>query len=356
MRILTSAPGRICLFGEHQDYFGFPVVASAIGLRGTIESEARSDRRVHLDLLDLGTSREWDLDSLPEPGPRDYWLSALHVAKKEGWLPPVGWNARVTSQIPQQAGASSSSALTAAWCALIALRNGRVVDDEAGREWIAHATWRSEVQWFNEPGGMMDQVMCAMGGTRKIEFTPKFQTTQLPKPEGVWTLIDSHQPKETLSILSSAKERRLELISQWGVGLGEEWPDVFPARPQDWNAAEHRLMDATIGIREVSSRGGGLLTSQPRAIEGIGELLTAHHHWLSHGLEVSTPKIDGLLEASIAAGAFGGKINGSGGGGTSFVVSNDEAVQAIHRTLTERDAEAIPVELGAPGIEVIRVS
>ena len=195
MRVITSAPGRICLFGEHQDYFGFPVVASAIGLRGMIESETRSDRRVHLELLDLEDSKEWDLDALPEPGPRDYWLSALHVAKKEGWLPPVGWNARVTSQIPQQAGASSSSALTAAWCALIALRHGRVVDNEAGREWIAHATWRSEVQWFNEPGGMMDQVMCAMGGTREIQFNPNFQTRQLTNPSGVWTLIDSQQPQ-----------------------------------------------------------------------------------------------------------------------------------------------------------------
>ncbi len=352
MRVITSAPGRICLFGEHQDYFGFPVVASAIGLRGMIESETRSDRRVHLELLDLEDSKEWDLDALPEPGPRDYWLSALHVAKKEGWLPPVGWNARVTSQIPQQAGASSSSALTAAWCALIALRHGRVVDNEAGREWIAHATWRSEVQWFNEPGGMMDQVMCAMGGTREIQFNPNFQTRQLTNPSGVWTLIDSQQPKDTLGILSCAKKRRLELIAQWGVEIGEEWPGVFPARPQDWTAVEHRLMDATIRIREVSSHGAGLLASQPKAIEGIGKLLTEHHHWLSHGLEVSTSKIDELLEASLAAGALGGKINGSGGGGTFFVLSTAEAAQSVRTMLEMEDANVIPVELGAPGIEV----
>jgi galactokinase len=32
-RIKVSAPGRICLFGEHQDYLGLPVITAAIDLR-----------------------------------------------------------------------------------------------------------------------------------------------------------------------------------------------------------------------------------------------------------------------------------------------------------------------------------
>ena len=148
MMVNASAPGRICLFGEHQDYFGLPVVAAAIDLRGHIRSTSRSDRTVELHLLDLDEVHTWDLDELPEPGPRAYWLAALHIARKEGWLPENGWRAEVTSAIPQQAGASSSSALTAAWCALIATRAGKSLD----QEWVAHATWRVEVAFFNEPG------------------------------------------------------------------------------------------------------------------------------------------------------------------------------------------------------------
>ena len=49
------------------------------------------------------------------------------------------------------------------------------IDRHAGgegpdREWVAHATWRVEVAFFDEPGGMMDQVMCAMGGVRTVDF------------------------------------------------------------------------------------------------------------------------------------------------------------------------------------------
>ena len=51
----------------------------------------------------------------------------------------------------------------------------------------------------------------------------------------------------------------------------------------------------------------------------IGSLLNEHHQILRDCLKISTPKIEKMIAASINAGAFGGKINGSGGGGCMFV-------------------------------------
>jgi len=31
-----NTPGRICFFGEHQDYLGLPVIAMAISLRANL--------------------------------------------------------------------------------------------------------------------------------------------------------------------------------------------------------------------------------------------------------------------------------------------------------------------------------
>jgi len=352
MKICISAPGRICLFGEHQDYFGFPVIAAAIDLRASIQSESREDRMVELFLDDLNEVHRWSLDDLPEPKPREYWVSALHVAQREGWLPSQGWTARVTSGIPQQAGASSSSALTAAWCASIAVRAGRTVETEQDREWIAHATWRSEVEWFNEPGGMMDQVLCAMGGVRRVHFAPDFHVETLPRPAGHWILIDSHEPKDTLTILARAKEERLKLLDSWGVPLGADWPNKRPPRPDHWTAHENRLMDATVAIRQVSHLGGRAVESMPKNIQFIGEQLQVHHHWLSHGIGVSTPRIDNILNGAIDAGALGGKINGSGGGGTAFVLTEADTLDAVMGAIEGQNATAIPVELGADGVRI----
>jgi galactokinase len=44
MQITT--PGRICLFGEHQDYLGLPIIALAISLRSKISAVKRKDRNI----------------------------------------------------------------------------------------------------------------------------------------------------------------------------------------------------------------------------------------------------------------------------------------------------------------------
>ena len=51
MEIVT--PGRICLFGEHQDYLGLPVIALAISLHSNITFERRQDDQVIVRLPDI---------------------------------------------------------------------------------------------------------------------------------------------------------------------------------------------------------------------------------------------------------------------------------------------------------------
>ena len=348
MKCAVSAPGRICLFGEHQDYFGFPVVASAIDLRATIESSTRTDRLVHLQLSDLDQQFTYDLDGLPEPNPRDYWLIALHLAKREGWLPEWGWNAHVASQIPMRAGASSSSALLVAWCALIAERRGM----SWRREWVARAAWRAEVEWFDEPGGMMDQTVCALGGTQSITFDPEFEATLLSEPSGCWVLFDSHQAKDTLGVLARAKDRRLELLQEWEDHGQSNWNVRPPFFPSHWDTEDQRLMMTTLENRRISEEGTTALAQKNPVLERIGRLLVAHHQWLSKGIAVSTPRIDGILASAHSAGALGGKINGSGGGGTGFVLCHPEHLEDVMSAITNAHGAPIPIALGAEGVRL----
>ena len=63
-------------------------------------------------------------------------------------------------------------------------------------------------------------------------------------------------------------------------------------------------------------------------------MLNRQHAILRDTLGVSTDKIETMLEAAIGAGAHGGKINGSGGGGCMFVYapeSAEEVAAAIER-------------------------
>ena len=53
MQVISSAPGRICLFGEHQDYLGLPVIAMAVDLRFYIEYEPASGSNYRILFLVL---------------------------------------------------------------------------------------------------------------------------------------------------------------------------------------------------------------------------------------------------------------------------------------------------------------
>ena len=50
----------------------------------------------------------------------------------------------------------------------------------------------------------------------------------------------------------------------------------------------------------------------------FGKLLTRQQDVLREDLGISTPKIDRMIDGALAAGAWGAKINGSGGGGCMF--------------------------------------
>jgi len=56
--IRVTAPGRICLFGEPQDFLGLPVIACAIELAIEIVGHARSDSIFHLDMPDINETGE----------------------------------------------------------------------------------------------------------------------------------------------------------------------------------------------------------------------------------------------------------------------------------------------------------
>ena len=62
--MIISTPGRICLFGEHQDYLNLPVIAMAISLRCIMDGQKRSDKNIFIHKPDIGKSEHFSLDDL----------------------------------------------------------------------------------------------------------------------------------------------------------------------------------------------------------------------------------------------------------------------------------------------------
>ncbi len=330
--VRTSAPGRICLFGEHQDYLALPVIPCAISLRIRVEGVARKDNLVRVDLPDIGSEEFFTIaPRINYTKKRDYLRSAVNVLQRKGAVFSHGFDCRIQGSIPINSGTSSSSALTVAWIRFLL----EMTDSYPypGERMVANFAHEAEVLEFREPGGMMDHYATSVGGVSYIDFDPVISLTPLPDHLSSFVLGDSLQPKATTSILSRVKNRVVGVVEK----LGKHYSDfslrfLVPGELKRFervlNDEEMALLRGTVVNHHITRQARLLMQEEVLDHQRIGELLTRHQTILRDVLGISTTKIDTMLEAAIAAGAYGGKINGSGGGGCMFAYApeNPETV------------------------------
>jgi mevalonate kinase len=73
-------------------------------------------------------------------------------------------------------------------------------------------------------------------------------------------------------------------------------------------------------------------------VSDFGARLTENHRLL-HEIGISTDRIDGLVEAALAAGSLGAKISGGGLGGCMIALAGDpRGAEAVGRRLHKAGA------------------
>ena len=347
----VSTPGRICLFGEHQDYLGLPVIAAAISKRIQMTGYRRNDTQVVIHLPDITKTETFDLAApLTYGRKRDYFKSALTVlGRDEGALFSQGIEAMVHGTIPINAGASSSSALVVTWVHLLL----QMADTPLVRsqEDIARLAHRAEVLEFGEPGGMMDHYATAVGDIIYLESEPAIRLERLTPHLGSFVLGDSGEPKDTLGILKRVKYGMLDALTKVSAfdpafdlhTTPLEQADAYRAQ---LSTDELSLLRSNLSDRDILREAKMLLTSGMSNDRQLGDLLNRHQDNLRDAKRISTPKIDRMLEAAMAAGALGGKINGSGGGGCMFAYAPKNP-EAVVEAIEQQGAKAYLIDIAA---------
>lgn len=371
--ITAVAPGRICLFGEHQDYLGLPVIAMAIDRDFRIEFTADPNSqvfRIHTpDLLDSGVQT---LD-IHAPHPRsndDYCWGIGQALLDEGFTFPHGGDAIFRSTIPFRAGCSSSSAMSAAWMRLL-IEIGEHPERDSylnDPERVAYLVYKGEKEKFSGAGGMMDQYSCYVGGLLYVYPGGYPGTPATPNRFGVEhldfdlehiILIDSGQPKDTQGVLSRASDRARAAVdaavsAMPGFALPTADTAGFPGESGQVPAEERQIVQDHLINRDLCTEGIAMLRSGRLDAARLGAMLNEEHRILSQTVGISTPIIDDLQAACNAAGALGGKINGSGGGGTLFCYAPDApARQNISQILDERSIRHYSVRKSS-GARILR--
>ena len=325
-----SAPGRVCLFGEHQDYLDLPVLAMAISLRSIIRGAYRNDSLVIIRKPDIDETEKFDLNKIKYSSSKDHFKSGLKVCKRFGFKFSKGFDCELRSNIPIKAGTSSSSSILVTWIHFLSqiADNAKKLD----RNTIAELAYQAEVIEFNSPGGMMDQYSTSLGGLIYLESNPKISIEQIDTNLGAFVLGDSLEQKDTMGILSRCRDSRISILNKMKkLNSKINFQIISHDQIDEYNLTtdENKLLSGTIKNRDLLFEAKKELNKPKLDQEFFGSLLSEHHSILRNDLRISTPKIELMLKSSLEAGAYGGKINGSGGGGCMFAYcpNNPEEVR-----------------------------
>jgi len=353
----VRSPGRVNVIGDHTDYNDGFVLPIAIDRDTHIVFRPRSDGVVHV-VSEHGPPAAFELGALDhaEPSWAEYVRGLAWAMDVE---PRLGWEGAIASDVPIDAGLSSSASLELAVAVVFdTLSNG---DLDPVR--LATTAQRAEREWVGMECGIMDQLSVAAGtrghalliDCRSLDIEPK------PVPaDAVFVVLDTTTRRR---LTSSAYNERRATCERAAAALG-----VASLREVDWadlEAAETALDDvAWRRVRHVVHENDRVLAAAAAMERGdvaaLGRLMTASHQSLRDDYEASSPELDAIVATALdVSGCLGARMTGAGFGGCAVALvesgSLDEFVAAVvegYLQATGLTAEVYPC-VPAAGVSLV---
>jgi len=348
-QINLKAPARVCLFGDHQDYLGLPVIAAAINRFISLKADKIKTQEFRIHFLDIDKTRVIKFVEIEKPIPKnDFLLTALKVLKFYGCNPNQGYEIFISGNIPINAGLSSSSALVVVWVQFLIKAFG--ISQNITSDFLAKITYQIEVLEHKGPGGLMDQYTISLGNLLYINTVTgdyKVLNTDLNS----LVIAESGVPKKTLTILKHLRTYALNAIK--AVKKCNPNFDISRKTLSDYDKYEKCVPKdlkiyfyAALKNYNITKKALKVLEANPLDVKEIGKLMTAHHHVLKDLLKITVPEIDVLIDATLKNGALGAKIVGSGGGGCVVALVKKRDVNKMINAFKMSGARAAyPIEI-----------
>lgn len=346
MKITASAPAKAILFGEHSVNRGQRALAVSIGLRVqcTVNTNAitfvfESDNHLQTctrsELIQLNQQVDhWqaaqDYAAICQMALSDYFAPAKYIiAKVFGDALPNGLHCCWQSDIPSAGGLGSGGA------SFVALATALVhAQTPAHTSANNPTTLHERIRAFAYLGDIiahggvasgLDTSTCTLGGV--IGYSKSNDGSDIALP------IPSH-PDLSLVIGNTRQRGQTSEVN---------------TRVRHWLAEDATRMHYFTMI-------GMLSNTAPNALaHGIwptlGTLMNLNQLILEK-IGVSTPAIEALNRAALAAGAYGAKLSGSGGGGIMLALVSPNTKQAVAQAIVAAGGEALLPEVATEGAKI----
>ena len=334
--VISEAPGRVNLIGEHIDYSEGYVLPFAIADRthaaiakredGKIQiaSHQRRDRifSISVDKVKPGSAGDWEKYVLGV-----IWSLGVHQ----------GLDILIDGSVPAGAGLSSSAALECS----VAVALNELLGLDKSLEDLARATQKAENDYVGMPCGIMDQSVSLMGkaGSALLLDCRDLSTESVPfnvAAAGLELLIIDTQAHHAL-VDGGYAERRASCESA-AEKLGVKSMRVLSLEKLENDRdklTETEFMRAHHAVTEIARVLASVEALRNSDFSELGKLINASHISLRDDYTVSCPELDVAVDASNAAGALGSRMVGGGFGGSAIALIQASDVEKTKESVTE---------------------
>ena len=325
--MISKAPARVCLFGDHQDYLGLPVIACAINKYIVVEGVPNNTNYLIFNLTDLGQIVEINLDedfSSLKKG--DHIRHVIKTLKNNNININKGYDIKISSDIFINAGISSSSAFTVALISFFI----KIFDSKiSSEELVAELAYQSEVVDQGGSGGRMDQYSISIGNTIFLETKSAFSFKKINNPIKNFIIANSGVKKQTDLILKNLKNKTINAVNTIKLknpsfNLNKVSIKGIYEYENQLSKTSFNYIKAAVENHSITQAAYLEMTKKTSNFNNIGELMNRHHDILKNDLSITVPLIDEMIDSALKNGAYGAKIIGSGGGGSILILSNEK--------------------------------
>lgn len=320
--LISVAPGRINVIGEHTDYNLGLSMPAAINRWVIIAFAFREDNLIKISSESFNNQMEYT------PGksftPTESWMKyiygALEIFQRTDKI-TKGFNAYIWGNVPLGSGVSSSAAIEVAMMGLLRKAFSASFDDVT----LVKNCQKIEHEFLGVKSGLLDQYASQLSKAGKLmaldfqSMTHRYFDAEIG--EYAWVLVNTKVKRE----LSGSKFS--ERVDETQIAFKE-----IAAK----NSAVKHFRD--IALKDVELVSDSVLKNRIKHfvledqrvfdtadafknndLKKVGELLLESHYSLKNDYEVSCPELDFLVEKSKTFDGFlGGRMMGGGFGGCTI--------------------------------------
>ena len=363
--VVTRAPGRLEILGNHTDYNEGYVLSVAVDRANFVAAAAVEGTTCRVIDIENDTERMFDVAEVGEPEKGDWanYVKGLVVefAKRDVRVP--AFNAVMASTVPMSAGMSSSAALE--------ISMALVMDKLAGANlpWqeLARIGQGCENNYVGANTGLLDQFSSLKGRAGHLVQSDfrSYEVKNVPIPEGTALVVANCMVKHNLTNEYNVLRENCEAVAETLAGLYEGVRTLRDVSMSQLVAAKSKLSAdhyncALHVVGECERVLAGCQALEAGDVVGFGKLMFESQHSSSNYFHNSCEELDILVDvAKTLPGVFGARLSGGGFGGiTVHLVEADGAenyARALASAYSERAALQADVMIcqAADGAQII---